>query len=297
MADETEALGSDWTEATNQLSQHTTQIGGGFYQLIKDSDYEDRYPNAINDFVETEGFKKIAAKAEVTTNELKPPLSISDDVINDIQNIFDSADPLNMTDEELTSLRADVSTIINGLSLPTIETINSFISAYTKFVAAASTENAPFPTNFREIQLVSTDTSIDSFLARTGIRKLVAIQSNNLVYPFITERFRVPSQLQATVTGATGSEGETTIPYLTLNKEIGVTSIKVGSILLITNNAKELEDLIQQKVSIDYISETDQIIRLSSGLLFDLDSTFVVEIYQYTKDQVLSPGDLIKIPQ
>jgi len=158
-------------------------------------------------------------------------------------------------------------------------------------------ENAPFPTNFREIQLVSTDTSIDSFLARTGIRKLVLIKSNNLVYPFITERLRVPSQLQAAVNEATGSEGDTTISFLTLSKEIGVTSIKVGSILLISNNAKELEDLVQQKVSIDYISETDQIIRLASGLLFDLDSTHVIEIYQYTKDQVLSPGDLIKIPQ
>jgi len=126
MADEIEALGSDFVEASSQLSQHTTQIGGGFYQLIKDSGYEDRFPNAINDFVETEGFKKIAAKAGVTTDELKPPLSISDDVINDIQNIFDSADPLNMSDEELTALRADVSTIINDLSIPTIETINAF---------------------------------------------------------------------------------------------------------------------------------------------------------------------------
>lgn len=297
MADETEELGSDWTEATNQLSQNTTQIGGGFYQLIKDSDYEDRFPNAINDFVETEGVKKIAAKAEVTTDELKPPLAISDDVINDIQGIFDSADPLNMSDSELTALRSDVSTIINGLSIPTIDQINAFITAYTKFVAAASSENAPFPVNFREIQLVSTDTSIDSFLARTGIRKLVAIQSNNLVYPFITERFRVPSQLQAMVNGAAGLKDETTITYTTLSKTIGVTSIKVGSTLLISNNAKELKDLIQQKVIIDYISETDLIIRLNSGLLFDLNSTFVVEIYQYTKDQVLSPGDLIKIPQ
>lgn len=297
MADETEELGSDWTEATNQLSQNTTQIGGGFYQLIKDSPYEDRYPNAINDFVETEGFKKIATKAGVTTDELKPPLSISDDVINDIQNIFSSADPLNMSDAELTALRSDVNKIINGLSIPTIDQINTFINAYTKFVSVALSENAPFPVNFREIQLVSTDTSIDSFLARTGIRKLVAIQSNNLVYPFITERLRVPSQLQATVNETTGSKDDTTISFTTLSKEIGITSIKVGSILLISNNAKDIKDLIQQKISIDYISETDKIIRLNSGLLFDLDSTFVVEIYQYTKDQVLSPGDFIKIPQ
>jgi len=297
MADEIEALGSDYTEASNQLSQHTTQIGGGFYQLIKDSDYRERYPNAINDFVETEGFRKIAAKAEVTTDELKPPLSISDDVINNIQEIFDSADPLNMSEDELTALRADVDTIINGLSIPTIEQINEFTNAYTKFVAAALTENAPFPTNFREIQLVSTDTSIDSFLARTGIRKLVAIKSNNLVYPFITERLRVPSQLQATVTGSEGVKDEITVSYLSLSKEIGITSIKAGSILLISNNSKEFKNIIQQKISIDYISETDQIIRLNSGLLFDLDSTFVVEIYQYTKNQVLSPGDLIKIPQ
>lgn len=297
MADETEELGSDWTEATNQLSQNTTQIGGGFYQLIKDSPYEDRYPNAINDFVETEGFKKIATKAGVTTDELKPPLSISDDVINDIQNIFSSADPLNMSDAELTALRSDVNKIINGLSIPTIDQINTFINAYTKFVSVALSENAPFPANFREIQLVSTDTSIDSFLARTGIRKLVAIQSNNLVYPFITERLRVPSQLQATVNETAGSKDDTTISFTTLSKEIGITSIKVGSILLISNNAKDIKDLIQQKISIDYISETDKIIRLNSGLLFDLDSTFVVEIYQYTKDQVLSPGDFIKIPQ
>lgn len=292
---EKELLGSDLIEAETDLSRQTTQRGAGFYELAQQTDYEDRYPNAINDFVQTDSVKKIAADAGVTPDELKPPFSISDEAIARINDIA-NADPLTMTDDDLTQLRNSVSEIINGVVFPTVEQFETFFTNYASFVAAAGRENTPFPTNFREIKLVSTDTDIDSFLARTGVRKLVTIESNNLAYPFLTERYQIPSQLQANIS-TTGSEGDDTIIYDSLDKQIGVVEIAAGSRILITNNAKNLTDLLQQKVLIDWISEDSQTIRLADQLLFDIGSSFLIQIYQYTDYQILSPGELIKIPK
>jgi len=293
---ERELLGNDYIDVINKLSQQTTQMGGGFFQLAQETDFEDRYPNAINDFVQTESVTTIAKDAGVDQNDLKPPFSVSDDDIARIDQII-SVDPLNMSDDDLTSLRASVEEVIGGITIPTADELTSFIDNYTKFVAAASSENLAFPTNFREIELVSTDTSIDSFLARTGIRKLVAISVNNLVYPFITERHKIASQKQGLLTGATGSTGDNVITYTDITKNTGVQQISAGSRILITNNAKNIVDVLQQKVLIDWISEESKTIRLKSTLLFDLSDEFVVEIYQYTTDEVLSPGDTIKIPK
>ncbi len=295
--EERELLGSDLVEAERKLAEQTTQMGGGFFQLTKDINWEDRYPNAIIDFVKTDGVKEIAAIAEVDPENLKPPFEISDETINDINDILASADPLTMSDAELAALRTDVQAIISGIDIPTAEQLTTFVDTFTKFVAAASSQNISFPTNTREIILVSTDTSIDNFLVRTGIRKLVAIRINKLVYPFITPRYKVPSQLQATLSGVTGEIGSMNINYTGIAREVGTAEIGKGSIILITNNAKEYSDLNQQKVSIDWISEDSQSIRVVSPLLFDLDDTYFVQINQYTADQVLSPGDLIKIPQ
>lgn len=295
--EERELLGSDLVEAERKLAEQTTQMGGGFYQLSNEMPWEDRYPNAINDFVKTDGVKEIAKIADVEPENLKPPFEISDETINDINDILASADPLTMSDIELAGLRADVQTIISDLDIPTAEQLTTFVDTFTKFVAAASSQNISFPTNFREITLVSTDTNINSFLNRTGIRKLVVIDSNKLAYPFITPRYKIPSQLQATLSGVTGTLGSMNINYTGITRVVGTSEIGKGSIILISNNAKEYLDLEQQKVSIDWISEDSQSIRVVSPLLFELDDTYLVQIYQYTADQVLSPGDLIKIPQ
>ncbi len=298
MADETERelLAGTIIEAETQLAFQTTQRAAGFYELARQTDFESQYPNALNEFVQTESVTEIAEKAGVTPNELKPPFSFSDDAIARINEVF-AADPLTMSDADLTQLRSSVQTIINGVTIPTVDELQDFFVKYKSFVAVASRENTPFPTNFREIQLVSTDTDIDSFLARTGIRKLVAIDSNNLAYPFITERYQIPSQLQATVLGTIGLEGDDTITYTSIEKNIGVVEIGPGSKLLITNNTKNINDLLQQKILIDWISEESQTIRLASPLLFDLNDSFLIRIYQYTAYQILSPGDSIKIPK
>jgi len=293
---EKELLGSDLIEAETALAVQTTQRGAAFYKLAQESDYENRYPNAINDFVQTEGVTKIAEVAGVTPEQLKPPFSISDEAIERINEIG-NADPLTMTDADLTQLRNSVSEILNGIDFPTIEEFQAFFTNYASFVAAAIRENAAFPTNFREIKLVSTDTNIDNFLARTGVRKLVTIDANNLAYPFITERYQIPSQLQATLSGVAASKGDDTIIYSSIEKNIGVVEISPGSKILITDNAKDLTALKQQKVLIDWISEDSQTIRLEEPLLFDLDECCLIRIYQYTDYQILSPGDLIKIPK
>lgn len=294
--DERELLGSDLIEAETQLSFQTTQRGAGFYEVAQQTDFEDRYPNAINDFVQTEGVTKIAADAGVTPDQLKPPFSISDEFIERINELFE-ADPLTMSDADLTQLRTSVAEVLAGIDFPTPEQFQVFFVDYQKFVAAALRENTPFPTNFREIPLVSTDTSIDAFLARTGVRKLVTIEANKLAYPFITERYQIPSQLQATVIGTVGLTGDDTLTYSSLNKNVGVVEIAAGSKILITNQAKNISELFQQKILIDWISEDSQTIRLAEPLLFDLDNCCLVRIYQYSDFQILSPGDQIKIPK
>ncbi|MCK5600355.1 hypothetical protein KAR91_00695 [Candidatus Pacearchaeota archaeon] len=294
---EEELLGADYIRARSDLSRQTTQMGGGFYQVDRETNYEESYPNAINDFVQTDSVKTIASSAGVTSEDLKPPFAISDDAITRINDIIETTDPLNLSDADLQQVRDSVDAVLSEVTPPTFEEITSFINNYTKFVNAAALENFPFPTNFREIKLVSTDTSIDSFIDRTGIRKLVAIRINKLAYPFITERFQIPSEQQATLNNTVGSAGDDTITFGTITKNVGVTEISPGSRILITNDAKKLEDLQQQKVLIDWISEETNTIRLKTPLLFDLDSTHLIQIYQYTPNQVLSPGDVIKIPK
>lgn len=294
---EEELLGSDYVTAINDLAQQTTQIGGGFYQLSNDSDYEDRYPNAINDFLGTEGVKKIADDAGVTTDSLAFPFQIPDGTINDINDILKSADPLSLSDAEIVSLRNTVDAIIQSINIPTADALTQWTVDYSQFVSAAIEENVSFPTNFREIPLVSTDISLDSFLGRTGIRKLVAIRINNLVYPFITERYKIPSPLQGELIGVTASAGDTTIYFSDIIKEAGVDEIEAGSMLLITDEKKNIRELKQQKIDIEYYDEGTMTVRLKTPLLFDLDDSFMLNVYQYTKDQVLSPKDFIKIPQ
>ncbi|UCE64955.1 MAG: hypothetical protein JSU85_08700, partial [Candidatus Zixiibacteriota bacterium] len=102
---EKELLGPDYHKVINDLANQTVQMGGGFYQLSQETDFETRYPNAINDFLLIEGVKKIAEKAEVSPSALKPPIDIPDETINEIYDILESADPVNMDDTELTNLR------------------------------------------------------------------------------------------------------------------------------------------------------------------------------------------------
>jgi hypothetical protein len=294
---EEELLGSEYISAKNQLFQQANQMGGGFYQLARETDFEERYPNAIDDFLKSESVAEIADKAGVGIDALKPPIDISDETISQIDTILNSADPLNMTDDQLETVRSDVDDIVGNTSVPTADELTAFINAYSQFVSNASAENISFPTNTREITLVSTDTTLDNFIARTGVRKLIIIRINNLVYPFITNRYKVPSDKQADLTGIMCSEGEYSIDYTAISKVDGSTTIKPGSIILITNNAKKLENLEQQKTGLEWISEESKTIQLKDPLLFDIDSDHVVQIYQYTDNQILAPGEMIKIPQ
>ena len=297
MTEEKELLGNDLIEAQTEISNQVVQMGAGFYRLNQSISFEDAYPNAINDFVKTDSVKEIADSANVETDDLIPPYSISDSIIEQIDGILDSSDPLTMSDDDILQLSREVQAILNTITIPTNDELLNYVKNVSSFITAALRENTPFPANFREIPLVSTDTSIDAFLARTGIRKLVAIEANKLAYPFITERYQVPSQLQATLTGTVGLEGDSTLTYTSSVKNVGVVEIAAGSKILITNQTKNISDLLQQKTVIDWFSEDLQTIRLADSLLFDLDATFLIRIYQYSDFQILSPGDQIKIPK
>jgi hypothetical protein len=294
---EIELLGSDYVGAQRRLSEQVTQLGGGFYQLARESDFEDRYPNEIDEFLTTDSVKKLASEAGINPLTLKPPFDIPDETVNEINDILDSADPLTLNDAELTKLRSDVDNVLDGITVPTVDELTNWAAAFKQFVTVASEQNVSFPTNTREIELVSTDISLDSFLDRTGVRKLVIIRINKLVYPFITSRLHVPSDLQGTLVDATGSKDDNNIYFSDVNKEPGVSEIKAGSIVLISNNAKEISQLEQQKIDVEFYSEESMNVRLKDPLLFDLSTEHVVQLYQYTADKVLSPGDLIKIPK
>ena len=296
MSTETDKLASDYTVASVELAEQTTQIGDGFYQLNDDIDFEVFYPNGIIEFIKTESVKKIADAAGITTDSLLPPITISDDLIDRINEIYE-IDFLELSSIDKTLLSTEIDDIINEFSIPTQDQIVEYLDNYSKFAASATEENIIIPFKFREVQLASTDISLDSFIKRTNTRKTVIIGLNNLAYPFITERFKVAGVLQATLINATGSVTDEIINFTGLLKESGVDEIKKGNEVIITNNAKDKSELKEQKTILNYISEDTNTIRINDPLVFDLDSTFTVKIHQFSKAQILSPGEFIKVPK
>ncbi|MCK5608171.1 hypothetical protein KAR91_40190, partial [Candidatus Pacearchaeota archaeon] len=246
MSTETDQLASDYTAVSVELAEQTTQIGDGFYQLNDDIDFEEFYPNGIIEFIKTDGVKQISDSAGITTDSLQPPIVISDEIIDRVNEIFD-VDFLDLSSIDKTLLSSEINDIIDSIPIPTQDQITEFLDSYSKFVAAAAEENVIIPSKFREVQLASTDISLDSFIKRTNTRKTVIIGLNNLTYPFITARFKVAGVLQATLVDATGSTGDELINYTALLKESGVEEIKKGNEIIITNSAKNLSDLKQQK--------------------------------------------------
>ena len=296
MSTETDKLASDYTAASLELAAQTTQVEDGFYQLNNDIDFEEFYPNGIIEFIKSDGVKQIADSANILPDSLQPPIVITDTLINRIGEIFD-IDFLDLSSIDKTLLSNEISGIFDDIPIPTADSITTWVDNYSKFIAAALEEGVIIPSKFREIPLVSTDISLDSFLSRTNTRRLVIIGLNNLAYPSITSRFKVVGVLQATLVDAVGLTDDELISFTSLTKETGVGEIKKGNEVLITNNAKNDEQLKQQKTVLDYVSEDTNIIRISAPLLFDLDDTFSVKIHQFSKDQILSPGELIKIPK
>ncbi len=296
MSKETDQLASDYTAASVQLAGQTTQVEAGFFQLNDEIDFEEFYPNGIIEFIKGDAVKQISESASILPDSLQPPIVMTDVLIDRINEIFD-IDFLDLSSIDKTLLSSEISSIFDDISIPTEDTITAWVDNYSKFVAAASEEGVIIPSKFREIQLVTTDISLDSFLSRTNTRRLVIIGLNNLTYPFITSRFKVDGVLQATLVDAVGSTGDNNITFSSLLVETGVGEIKKGNEVLITNNAKNDSQLKQQKTVVSYIDEDNGFIRINDPLLFDLDSTISVKIHQFGKGQILSPGELIKIPK
>lgn len=296
MSKETDKLASDYTKAALQLAEHTTQMGGGFYQLNNNINFEDLYPNGVVEFIETGDVKDIADKAGVPTSDLLPPITLSDEAINRINEIFE-LDFLVLDDQTKTSLSREISNLINDISIPTADELLLKLEGYSKFVTQATEEAIIVPSNFRFIQIASTDISLDAFVNRTNTRKTDIIGLNNLVYPYITARYKVPGVLQASLTDSVGITGEKNINYTSLAKISGSGDIKAGNQVLITNNAKNTDDLKQMKSNLDYISEDSNLIRIATPLLFNVDGSFEVSIHLFSTDRILSPGESIKIPK
>jgi hypothetical protein len=296
MSKETDQLASDYTAASVELAQQTTQMGAGFYQLNNDIDFEEFYPNGVIEFIKTDDVKRIADIADIQTDSLAPLVLLTDEQIDRFNEIAE-IDFLSLTSIEKTLLSNEMIDLFDSVSVPDADQFTTFINDYSKFVAAAAEENIIIPSKFRTIQVASTDISLDSFLSRTNTIKTVIIGLNNLAYPHITARFKLVGVLQGTLVDATGSTGDENINYTSIIKETGVDEIKKGNEVIITNNAKDMSLLKQQKTILDYISEDSNLIRINDPLLFDLDSTFTVKIHKFSKAKILSPGESIKIPK
>lgn len=296
MSKETDQLASDYTDASVELAMQTTQVGDGFYQLNDKIDFSEFYPNGVIEFVKTDDVKKIADSAGVDTDSLLPPTLMSDETIDRFTEIA-KIDFLNLSSIDKTLLSSEIKELYAGIQIASVDEVTAFLDNFSKFATAAAEENVIIPSKFREIEVASTDTSLNSFLNRTGTRRTDIVGLNNLIYPYLSERFKVPGVLQGTVTDPVGDEGSLLINFSTITKEIGVSKLKKGDEILITNSAQNTPELKQLKTIMEYFSEDDGIIRINDALLFDLDSEFTVKIHQFRKGQILSPGETIKIPK
>lgn len=296
MSKETDQLASDYTDASVELAMQTTQVGDGFYQLNDEIDFSEHYPNGIIEFVKTEGLKAIADSAGISADSLVPPTLMTDETIDRFTEIA-KIDFLSLSSIDKTLLSSEIKELFAGIQIGSIDQVTEFLDNFSKAAAAAIEENVIIPSKFREIEVASTDISLDSFIRRTNTRKTIIIGLNNLVYPYLSARFKVPGVLQGTLNSPTGTEGSEVINFTTITKEIGVGNIKKGDEILITNSAQKTSELKQLKTIMDYIDEDNGIIRINNALPFDLDAEFTVKIHQFRKGQILSPGEIIKIPK
>ncbi|MCP4749371.1 MAG: hypothetical protein GY866_00625 [Proteobacteria bacterium] len=290
-------LGDEYVRGKNRVDGRIRSMAAGFYQLDRSVKFANRHPEEIDEFVLKKEVVEMAEAGVFDPNDLKPPLVVPTTAIDRIKEMWETIDPLNLSEADLESLRTEVAEIVNSITIPTADQMRTFLSAFTELVRNAAKEETVLPANTREITLASTDTSLDAFVRRTRLNKAMAVSLNKLVYPYLTARFAFPSQLLATLSGTTGTKDDIFVDFDGITNEGGAPNVEAGSKVLITNNARHGKDLLQQKGVCGDFDEDNKKLRLESPLLFDLTSSHVVRLYLYTDDRILSVGEKIKIPK
>lgn len=296
MAEESTLLGEEIPIAAKSLVKNLEQMEGGFFRLNRSTGFEEVNPlsqDAIEKNPELDTFQE---KTGVSKSDLFLPFGLTQSIVTEIQDLLAIGDPLNMSETELESYQSRTNAIVGQISIPTADQITDFINAFNSLVNHTKDETDAIPVQTKDIQILSTDINLDSFIRRTGFRKAMIIELNKLQFPYIAKRLSIPSQEQADVITPVGVQGEKNITFASLFHYENSGIPEVGSKVLITNNARFDADLNQQKSSIDWIDEAVLEFRMEDALLFNVDSTYVVEIFQDTVYQVLEVGKTIKVP-
>jgi len=295
-AEEKTLLGSDYTGAIQSVIKNTEQMEGGFFRLNQSTGFENTNPLDRERVEKNPELDKFQADTGVQKEDLFLPFGISQSVVEEIQALLVIGDPLDMSETELASMKSRVNSVVSSITIPTVDELKKFLNAYASLVNYATGEDDSTPVQTKEIQILSTDINLDSFMRRTGFKKAMIIELNKLQHPYIAVRLQIPSQKQATLTGHSGTLGGYNLTYTSLTYEENSGTVSVGSKVLITNNARFDKDVVQQKISVDWIDPTTKELKLSDAMLFNVDSSYSVEIFQDTVYQVLEVGKTIKVP-
>lgn len=296
MSDEKTLLGSEYTRAVQSVIENGEQLESAFYRLNRVTGFEETNPSEKDRIEKNPELDKFQDDTGIPKADLFLEFGLSQSVIDEIQALLSIGDTLNMSESELSSMQSRTNAVISSISIPTAEDIDKHLSAYTALVNYATGGDDTLPANTQEIIILSTDVNLDSFIKRTGFKKAMIIELNKLQFPYIAKRLEIPSQKQATMVGPSGTQGEHNLQFTSLISEEGVSIPQIGSKVLITNNARFDDDVVQQKFSIDFIDVAIGELKLSDALLFNVDSTYSVEIFQDTVYEILEVGKTIKIP-
>ena len=296
MSEEKTLLGPEYTTAIQNVIKNGEQMEGAFYRLNRNTGFEETNPLDQDRIEKNPELDKFQENTGTQKSDLFLSFGLSQSVVEEIQALLSIGDTIEMSESELSSMQSRANAVISSILVPTADDINKFLNAYTALVNYATGDDDTIPANTQEIRILSTDVNLDAFIRRTGFKKAMIIDLNKLQFPYISKRLEIPSQKQSTLLGYTASTGDYNIKYTSETNEENAGTVEVGSQVLITNNARFDDDLSQQKSFIDWIDLTTKELKLRDALLFNLDSSYSVEIFQDTVYQILEVGKTIKIP-
>lgn len=294
--DEKTLLGSEYTSAVKNVIENVEQMEGAFVRFNSNTGFEDTNPLDQDRVEKNEELDKFQADTGVPKADLFMPFGLTQPIVEEIQALLSIGDPLNMSESELASIQSRANAVVTSINVPTADDIQKFLAAYTALSNYADGEDNTIPFQTQDMRILSTDVNLDSFIRRTGYKKAMIIELNKLQFPYIAERIEIPSQKQGDLVDPIGVQGEFNLTFSSISYLENAGTADVGSKILISNNARFDKDLIQQKFTIDFIDETLQELKLSDALLFDVDSTYSVEVFQDTVYQILEVGKTIKVP-
>lgn len=144
--------------------------------------------------------------------------------------------------------------------------------------------------------VISSDITIKHLAKRVNASVADLIAINSLISPYVSLRYQITSEKTADIIGATVPKDGRLLKYTDENIHSGTLSMDPGRIVLITNDAHELDELLQYKTIIDRSYADSKEIYLADPVPFKVTNDFRVEIYYPTTNKILGLGDKMKVP-